>query len=270
MKKVFIFCLVFVFAVCGYLFADTVTLTTGQEIEGDILNQTADSVSIDFMGIELTYFMDEVAAINGSPVGGPAAPESITVAPQRPPEPDPALTSTFDSGDIIERGEALSRSLQPEPPVSTQPDSAEPPPFMTRDTITESDYDIPPEAATGAVVAMGAVMVLMFIFGIVAYVYGALCLQFIAKKTNQGPVWMAWVPVANLFLMARIAGIPYTWLFIFLAGFIPYIGALVTMGFAGYIWWKISEARGKPGWIGILCVLPLISFAGMGILAFTE
>jgi len=270
MKKVFIFCLVFVFAVCGYLFADTVTLNTGQEIEGDILNQTADSVSIDFMGVELTYFMDEVAAINGSPVGAPAAPEPVTVPAQTPPEPDTALTSTFDSPDIIERGEALSRSLQPESPVSSQPATVEPRPFVTRDTITESDYDIPSEAAAGAAVAMGAAMIFLFIFSIAVYVYSALCLQFIAKKTNQGPVWMAWVPVANLFLMAKIAGIPYTWLFIFLAGFIPYIGALVSMGFAGYIWWKISEARGKPGWIGILCVLPLISLVGMGILAFTE
>jgi len=284
MRKVFIFCLIFVFAFCGYLFADVLTLKSGQEIEGDILGTTEDSVSIDFMGVELTYFMDEVASINRTPVGGMATPEAAAIPAEMPqgavapadyfeggvPDVISETGSAFDSGDIIERGEELSRSLQSEPPISTPSVSREPSPFISGDTFTQEDFELPPEAAAGAAAAMGVMVVVMFIIGIAAYVYGALCLMFIAKKTNQGPTWMAWVPIANLFLMAKIAGLPYIWLLIFLGGFIPYLGALVSMGFAGYIWWKIAEARGKPGWLGILCVLPLASFVGMGILAFTE
>ena len=36
------------------------------------------------------------------------------------------------------------------------------------------------------------------------------------------------------------------------------------------IWWwiKIAEARGRPGWWGVLIVIPLVNFVIIGILAW--
>jgi hypothetical protein len=36
------------------------------------------------------------------------------------------------------------------------------------------------------------------------------------------------------------------------------------------LWWKISEARGKPGWWGLLLMVPVVNFIIPGILAFKD
>lgn len=45
------------------LFADTIVLKSGKTVEGKIIEKTAEYVKIGFMGVELTYFMDEVQNI---------------------------------------------------------------------------------------------------------------------------------------------------------------------------------------------------------------
>jgi hypothetical protein len=92
----------------------------------------------------------------------------------------------------------------------------------------------------------------------------------IAKKTSQTPAWLAWIPIANLFLMCKIAALPYWWLFGILLGFIPYVGWLLSSALSGYIWYRIALARNKPGWVGILIIIPVVNLAIMGYLAFTE
>ena len=45
-------------------------------------------------------------------------------------------------------------------------------------------------------------------FGLAAYLYMSLALQTIATKTNTANTWLAWIPIANLFLMLGIAKKP--------------------------------------------------------------
>jgi len=72
------------------------------------------------------------------------------------------------------------------------------------------------------------------IFVIVIYVYLALALMTIAKKTNTPHAWFAWIPIANLYLMTQIAGLPGWHTALFLLTFIPVIGAIA---FAGIMIW---------------------------------
>ena len=48
---------------CPLIFADTVTLKSGQVIEGRIIENTPKFVQVDFDGVKLTYFQEEVASI---------------------------------------------------------------------------------------------------------------------------------------------------------------------------------------------------------------
>ena len=112
--------------------------------------------------------------------------------------------------------------------------------------------------------------IVVFIFLIVSYVFSSLCLMFIAQKTNTTPAWLAWIPIGNLFLMCKIAGLSYWWLLILLTAVIPVVGPLVNLAFAAYLWYNIALARNKPGWIGILTCLPLAGLVVMGYLAFSE
>jgi len=118
--------------------------------------------------------------------------------------------------------------------------------------------------------AAAGILIAIVIIGLVLYIYSCLCLQLIAQKTGTEPAWLAWIPIANIFLMCKVAGLSYWWILTLLAGIIPFLGSLIILGFSGYLWFKIAEARNKEGWIGVLCVLPLVNLAVMGYLAFTD
>ncbi|HMB26054.1 MAG TPA: DUF5684 domain-containing protein [Patescibacteria group bacterium] len=109
--------------------------------------------------------------------------------------------------------------------------------------------------------AMG--MVWSYVFYIAVYVYTALTLMLIAKKTKDEPAWLAWIPIVNVFLMVKIAKMSY-WSILLI--FIP----LVNIVWGVYLWWKIAEARGKSGWWGIAMIVPIVNFIAMGYLAFSE
>ena len=95
------------------------------------------------------------------------------------------------------------------------------------------------------------------------YVWVALCLYIIAKKTNTDNAWLAWIPIGNIILACQIAGKPWWWVFLF---FIP----IANVVFAILVMWKICEARNKPGWLSILMIIPIANLIIFGILAFTD
>ena len=71
------------------------------------------------------------------------------------------------------------------------------------------------------------------------YAYVAFCLYTIAKKTNTENPWLAWIPIANIVLAILVV-------------------------------WKIAEARNKPGWLGILLIVPIANLVIFGIIAFAD
>jgi hypothetical protein len=122
--------------------------------------------------------------------------------------------------------------------------------------------------------ALMKMMALMMVFIVpivlILYIYTALCLQAIANKTGTSSAWRAWIPIANLFLMCDIGGVSYLWLLVLLLSFVPLLGMAVDIFFICYIWYNIAQARGKPAWLGILMLLPVINFIVMGYLAFSR
>jgi len=106
-------------------------------------------------------------------------------------------------------------------------------------------------------------MAFWIIFGIACYIYLAVCLQTIARKTNTPNGWLAWIPIANIYLMCVIAGKAWWWLLLCL---IPYVNII----FIVILWWKIAEARGKPGWWGLLFLVPVVNLVIIGVIAFSD
>jgi hypothetical protein len=116
---------------------------------------------------------------------------------------------------------------------------------------------------TGAMAAMGAFFVVFFIFMLAIYVYMALCLQTIAKKTNTENAWLAWIPIVNIILMLNIAKKPLWWIILFL---VPLVNLVIGI----IVWMAIAEARGKPSWWGILLIVPVVNIIVPGYLAFSD
>jgi hypothetical protein len=113
------------------------------------------------------------------------------------------------------------------------------------------------------VAAFGAVFLVMIVIFLAIYVYFALALQTIAKKTNTENPWLAWIPIANLILMVNIAKKPMWWV---LMCFIP----LVNIVFSVMLFMAIAEARGKPSWWGILMIVPVANLIVPGYLAWSD
>ena len=118
--------------------------------------------------------------------------------------------------------------------------------------------------ATGPFAALTGVMLLfVVVFGLGCYVYISLALQTIATKTGTANEWLAWIPIANLFLMLSVAKKPMWWFLLFL---IPLANVVVAI----MVWMAVAEARGKPNWWGILMIVPLVNLVVPGYLAWAD
>lgn len=114
----------------------------------------------------------------------------------------------------------------------------------------------------GLLFGFGLLMIaVVAIVGIGVYVYGSLATMTLAKRIGTKNPWLAWIPVANIYLISQMAGMPW-WPILFLIGcFIPGIGFLFAIALAVffYIWfWKIFEKVGRPGWWILLLLIPAV------------
>ena len=124
-------------------------------------------------------------------------------------------------------------------------------------------------AGLGSLMALFAgILVFVLVLFIVFYIYMALALMAIAKRTGTPNGWLAWIPIANFYLMADIAKVPWWTMFAFLLVFVPFVGGPAFLAVTIWWWWKIAEARGKPGWWGILMLIPIVNLVVMGMLAW--
>ena len=118
----------------------------------------------------------------------------------------------------------------------------------------------------GAVAFAGIIFLIWLIVVIGLYVYYAICLSTIAKRTATENPWLAWIPIANVVLMLQIAKKPVWWIIL---AFIPIVN-IVWIVLMIIVWMAIAERVGKPNWWGILIILPFLNFIVPGYLAFSK
>lgn len=102
-----------------------------------------------------------------------------------------------------------------------------------------------------------------WLFLVAFYVYVALALMTIAKKTNTENGWLAWIPIANIVLMLNIAKKPIWWIILCL---IPLVNIVMFI----LIWMGVAEARRKPSWWGVLIIVPIVGVIVPGYLAWSD
>ncbi len=103
----------------------------------------------------------------------------------------------------------------------------------------------------------------VLLFSFIFYVYVSLAVQTIAKKTNTPNPWMAWIPIANIFLLLAIAQKPAWWFILFLIPLVSIIMAII-------VWMAVAERRGKPSWWGIMLLIPVMNVIVPGYLAWSK
>lgn len=138
------------------------------------------------------------------------------------------------------------------------------------DSMTGSD-----PAALMAIIAgfalVGGIVALVF------YIYSAITMMTIAKKTKTDNAWLAWIPFANIALLANIAKKPWWPVLLMLGFWIPILNILLMLVLLVYVimWlYKICEIRNKPGWLAILIIIPFLGHIWfmilLGILAWAD
>ena len=98
---------------------------------------------------------------------------------------------------------------------------------------------------------------------IIVYIWIALCVQMIAKKTDTPNEWLAWIPIANLYLLCKIAGRSGWWTIGF---FVPLLNVILIILW----WWTVAEKRNKPGWLGMLMFIPVVNIIVISFLALSK
>ncbi len=119
------------------------------------------------------------------------------------------------------------------------------------------------EPNAAGVAALGLFMVFGLVVFAAFYVYAALTLQAIAKRTNTENGWLAWIPIANIILMLNIAKRPIWWIVLC---FIPLVNVAILI----IVWMDIATACKKPGWWGVLTIVPIANLVIMGMLAWAD
>ena len=127
------------------------------------------------------------------------------------------------------------------------------------------------------VLGMIIILFIVAIIVIALYVYTALALMTIARKTKTTPAWLAWIPIGNMVLLSRIAKMHWwpvlmiipAFIFLALGTFVSslmtlfiilYFAAILVMLVYMTMWyWKLFEAVSRPGvWAIIIMVASFI------------
>lgn len=122
-------------------------------------------------------------------------------------------------------------------------------------------------AVTGALLAVGVVLVVLIALAL--YIYTALAWQTIAKKLGYKKAWLAWIPIANYFLLPILARKEKDWAYGFLI-LVPIVNAVMAI-----IWmWKIFEKRKYPGWFSLAPIIPevggILILVALGFVAWHD
>ena len=88
------------------------------------------------------------------------------------------------------------------------------------------------------------------------------------QKTKTENGWLAFIPIANVYLATQMAGLSGWWTLIIFAALIPFIGSLALIGVMIWMWWIIAEKIGRPGWWSLLLLIPIVNFVVIGIMAW--
>lgn len=127
--------------------------------------------------------------------------------------------------------------------------------------------------ATGLIIALIFILLILFIFLLVAYIYYCLVWYTLANKLKYKNAWIAWIPIANLFLLPILAKKHWALGFLLL---IPVVNLVFSI-----IWsWEIYKRRKFSGALSLIkagyVVPPLIPFVFiadfviMGLIAFEK
>lgn len=94
------------------------------------------------------------------------------------------------------------------------------------------------------------------------YCYIGFTVMTLANRLGVKRSWMAWVPIANFYLLTKMAQRQWWFMFGF---FVPIVNIFVL----ALLWSDIAQHFKKSPWIGIAIVIPVVGLLVPAYLVFT-
>ena len=125
-------------------------------------------------------------------------------------------------------------------------------------------------AAGGFMAMIFAFLAVFLVIFVIVYIYSAIALMAIAKRTKTKNGWLAFIPIANVYLLTQIAGLSGWWTLIVLAPIVPVVGNIAVAAATVWMFWLTAEKVGMPGWTSILMLVPLVNLVVLGLYAWKK
>ena len=98
------------------------------------------------------------------------------------------------------------------------------------------------------------------------YVYTSVVYMRLAQKMGVAHAWLAWIPIANLYLISKMAEMHWWPMLLILLGIVPLFGVLALIALVVYLFlWhcRIFERINRPTWWALPLIMP-----GIGRIVF--
>jgi len=159
---------------------------------------------------------------------------------------------------------AAQKPASPAPSAPQQAAPASPAPSAPPAVPMPMPKNMPGAVAPGALIGIIAAFgMILVLIGIAFYVYYSLCLFLIAKKLSVPAPWTAWIPIVQVWTFVMAAGKPGWMVILFL---VPIVNFFLGI----YLWMCVTENLGKNKWLGLLILVPLVGLIYLGWLAFSK
>jgi hypothetical protein len=130
------------------------------------------------------------------------------------------------------------------------------------------------DVLAGLMGMIAAIIIPLLIVGLILYVYTSWATMTIANRLKVPNGWLAFIPIANFYLLTQIAEVPWWTFLIVFATIIPFVGwyfaaPLIVPIFA---WWfiRIAKRLKRDEMWGILLFMPLVNLVILGMMAWGD
>ncbi len=163
---------------------------------------------------------------------------------------EPSFSASSSLSNAIASSSLISKNNSDR--LIAQDSNVDSPSLRTYDSLSEEEKAL-----------FNKIILFASIFGLVVYVFTSFCLMKIADKLEIPNSWLAWIPIAQIWVMVRAAGKPGWWLILF---FIPLVNFVIGL----IVFFSIPTSLNKSSLYGLLLFVPILGvFLYFGLLAFT-
>ena len=117
------------------------------------------------------------------------------------------------------------------------------------------------QSSAGEILAFGGILLIALVVGVAVYLYFSFALMTLAKKMQTERPWLAFIPVANFYLMSKMAKMHWWPVLLVFGTLFSGVNEIFSFALSVFvvIWmWKIFKEFKKPGWWAILIIIPIL------------